>query len=123
MNNNGKVYIIDDDDVVRDSLKALLEIRGYDALDYESGDQFLASLPDLNGCCLIVDVHMPGMTGLDIMAVLRQRGEAVPALLITGRRDSLIEAQAAALKDVELLDKPIAHDALFSILNRMLALS
>jgi two-component system response regulator FixJ len=121
MNSNGKVFVIDDDDVVRDSLKALLEIRGYEVLDHESGDQFLASRSDLNDCCLIVDVHMPGMTGLDLLAVLRQRGEAVPAILITGRRDALIEAQVATLDNVVLLDKPIASDALFSTLKRMIA--
>jgi two-component system response regulator FixJ len=122
MSNNGKVFVIDDDDVVRDSLKALLEIRGYEVVDFESGDQFLTSHSDLNGSCLIVDVHMPGMTGLDLLAVLRQRGEAVPAILITGRRDALIEVQAATLDNVELLDKPVAHGVLFSTLKRMIAL-
>lgn len=122
MSSNGKVFVIDDDDVVRDSLKALLEIRGYEVMDFESGDQFLTSHVDLSGSCLIVDVHMPGMTGLDLLAVLRQRKEAVPAILITGRRDALIEVQAATLDNVELLDKPVAHDALFSILKRMFAL-
>ncbi len=121
MSGNGKVFVIDDDDVVRDSLKALLEIRGYDVVEFESGDQFLTSHVDLSGSCLIVDVHMPGMTGLDLLAVLRQRSEAAPAILITGRRDALIEVQAATLENVELLDKPVAHDALFSILKRMIA--
>lgn len=123
MDGNAKVFVIDDDDVVRDSLKALLEIRGYEILDYESGDQFLASQPDLDGCCLVVDVHMPGMTGLDLLAVLRQRGNAVPAILITGRRDALIEAQVATLDNVQLLDKPVAHEILFSTLKRMTALT
>ncbi|MBS4047971.1 MAG: response regulator [Alphaproteobacteria bacterium] len=121
MSSNGKVFVIDDDDVVRDSLKALLEIRGYDVVEFESGDQFLTSHADLSGSCLIVDVHMPGMTGLDLLAVLRQRREVTPAILITGRRDALIEVQAATLDNVELLDKPVAHDALFSMLKRMIA--
>lgn len=121
MASNGKVFVIDDDDVVRDSLKALLEIFGYSVLDYESGDQFLASQPDLKGGCLIVDVHMPGITGLDLLTALRQSGEAVPAILITGRRDNMIQAQAAALENVELLDKPVAHESLFRTLKRMLA--
>lgn len=120
MSSNGKVFVIDDDDVVRDSLKALLEIRGYDVVEFESGDQFLTSHGDLSGSCLIVDVHMPGMTGLDLLAVLRQRSETAPAILITGRRDALIEVQAATLENVELLDKPVAHDALFRTLKRMI---
>jgi two-component system response regulator FixJ len=115
------IYVIDDDDVVRDSLKVLLEVRQYHVRDFESGDQFLAENPDLSDCCVIVDVHMPGMTGLDLLGVLRQRGETMPAILITGRRDSHIEAQAAALGQVILLDKPLPHSRLFSTIEQMLA--
>lgn len=114
------VYVVDDDDVVRDSLRALLEVRGYSVQDFDSGDRFFAEAPDLSRCCMIVDIHMPGMTGLDLVGALRARGEAVPAILITGRRDGQIDAQAAALSGVVLLDKPIAHTRLFAAIEEML---
>lgn len=113
------LYIVDDDDVVRDSLRALLEIRGYAVRDFESGDRFFAEAPALSRCCMIVDIHMPGMTGLDLVGALRARGESVPVILITGRRDSQIDAQAAALSHVILLDKPIAHTRLFAAIQEM----
>ena len=53
------IYVVDDDDVVRDSLKALLQVRRYAVRDFGSGEQFLAADPDLSRCCLILDVHMP----------------------------------------------------------------
>lgn len=114
------IYVIDDDDVVRDSLRALLEVRGYTVRDFESGDRFFSEAPDLSRCCLVVDIHMPGMTGLDVMGALRARGETVPAVLITGRRDTHIDAQAATFGDVVLLDKPVAHARLFAAIDEML---
>lgn len=114
------IYVIDDDDVVRDSLRALLEVRGYAVRDFESGDRFFSEVSDLSDCCLVVDIHMPGMTGLDVVGALRARGETVPAVLITGRRDSHIDVQAATFAGVVLLDKPIAHARLFAAIDEML---
>jgi two-component system response regulator FixJ len=118
--NQHQIYVIDDDDVVRDSLRALLEVRGYTVRDFDSGDSFFSEAPDLSHCCLVVDIHMPGMTGLDLVGALRARGETVPAILITGRRDTHIDAQAATFGQVVLLDKPIAHTRLFSAIDEML---
>jgi len=115
-----QIYVIDDDDVVRDSLRALLEVRGYTVRDFDSGDRFFSEAPDLSHCCLVVDIHMPGMTGLDVVGALRARGETVPAILITGRRDPHIDAQAATFGKVVLLDKPIAHTRLFAAIDEML---
>lgn len=114
------IYVIDDDDVVRDSLRALLEVRGYAVRDFESGDRFFSEVSDLSHCCLVVDIHMPGMTGLDVVGALRARGESVPAILITGRRDGHIDAHAATLDEVVLLDKPVAHARLFATIDEML---
>lgn len=115
-----QIYVIDDDDVVRDSLRALLEVRGYTVRDFDSGDRFFSEAPDLSHSCLVVDIHMPGMTGLDVVGALRARGETVPAILITGRRDTHIDVQAATLGQVVLLDKPIAHARLFAAIDEML---
>jgi two-component system response regulator FixJ len=119
-----RIYVVDDDDVVRDSLKALLEIRGYGVRDFESGADFLSAAPDMAGCCVILDVHMPGMTGVELLRRIRARSPAddpaVPAILITGRRDSQIQAQADELGVVALLDKPLSHGLLFGAIDRAL---
>jgi two-component system response regulator FixJ len=115
------IYVIDDDEVVRDSIKVLLEISGYTVQDFDSGDKFLSERRDLSRCCLIVDIHMPGMTGLDLMGDLRSRGVTAPAILITGRRDAHINARTATMEHVVLMDKPVPHERLFSAISDMLA--
>src|SRR3546814_6687727 len=82
------IYVIDDDDVVRDSLIALLEVRGYVTRDFESGDRFLGENPDLAGCCIIFDVHMPGMTCMEVLRRIRWRSPNVPADPNSTRRNS-----------------------------------
>jgi two-component system response regulator FixJ len=106
------VDIIDDDDAVRDSTRALLESYGYQVRDHASAELFLqhASLkPD----CLLVDQHMPGMTGLDLLEHLRAQGDQTPALMMTGRSDPTLEPRAARI-GVTLLHKPVPEDQLVS---------
>jgi len=108
------IVVIDDDEVVRDSLKALLEVRNFSVVEYPSGRDYLNRKDDVMPGCLILDIHMPDMTGLDLLKQLRQRGDKVPAILITGRREVSTQAQADSLGAVALLDKPISHPALFA---------
>lgn len=115
------VFIVDDDDVVRDSLKVLLEARNFDPIDFASCEDFLAGRDDAGARagCLILDIHMPDMTGLDLLKKLRDEGDQIPTILITGRREYVAEVQAAALGAV-LLDKPVSHTSLFAALNKAL---
>ena len=104
------VDIIDDDDAVRDSTRALLESYGYVVRDYSSAEEFLQEKkpkPD----CLLVDQHMPGMTGLDLLEHLRAKGDNTPALMMTGRTDPTLEPRAARI-GVKLLHKPVSEDQL-----------
>ena len=114
------IVVIDDDEVVRDSLKALLEIRNFSVVEYSSGRDFLNRQDDVTPGCLILDIHMPDMTGLDLLKQLRLRGDNVPAILITGRRETSTQAQADSLGAVALLDKPISHPALFAAISSAL---
>src|SRR5262245_38711252 len=115
------VFIVDDDDVVRDSLKVLLEARNFDAVDFASCNDFLAGRhrAGARAGCLILDIHMPDMTGLDCLKKLRDQGDRIPTILITGRRERVAEVHAAALGAV-LLDKPVSHTSLFAALNKAL---
>jgi len=115
------IHIVDDDDVVRDSLKVLLESRGYSVEDYTSGRDFL-SRRDGNAACIVLDNHMPEMTGLDILRTLRQAGDNIGVIMITGRWDAATRAQAEALGVIAFLDKPVPHQRLFSEIDRAMSL-
>lgn len=104
------VDIIDDDDAVRDSTRALLESYGYEVRDHASAEQFLKD-GSLKPDCLLVDQHMPGMTGLDLLEHLRAQGVTTPALMMTGRSDPTLEPRAARI-GVKLLHKPVPEDQL-----------
>lgn len=115
------ILVIDDDDMVRDSLKALLESRDFVVTDFESGRQFLQQADDVTAQCLLLDVHMPDMSGPDLLKILRERGNAIPAILITGRRDTATEERARELGVVAVLDKPVRHATLFAAIEQALA--
>lgn len=105
------IFVIDDDDAVRDSLKIILEIWGYDVVTFPSGQLFLQRPTGLQGDCLIVDVHMPEMSGPELVRRLRAEGNAFPAIFITGRRDEALGEQARQM-GAALFDKPVAHATL-----------
>ena len=115
------VHIVDDDEMVRDSLKALLESRGFAVSDYASGAEFLARDA---GACVILDNHMPQMTGIELMRKLRDRGDKVFVIMVTGRWDAASRAQADALGVQAFLEKPLFGARLFSeIVKAMLQLA
>ena len=110
-----QVAIVDDDEAVRDSLRFLLEVAGHSVAPFASAAEFLHTRPR-PFACLIVDQHMPQMTGLDLVARLRDQREALPVLLITGSPSAAILAQAEAL-GVAVLEKPAADDALLDFVS------
>lgn len=113
------VCVVDDDEVVRDSLNALLS-RQYSVLEFASGMDYLKRAAGVTLGCLLVDVHMPEMTGLELLKILRAQGNPVPAVVMTGRKDPAIEAEAKALDVVALLDKPVSHTVLFAAIEKAL---
>jgi two-component system, LuxR family, response regulator FixJ len=108
----GVVAIVDDDGAVLDSLKFLLEVIGYAVATYASPKAFLADSGS-PPACLIVDQHMPEMTGLELAQTLRDGGDGIPILLITGSPSPAIVTRAAQLGIVKVLEKPPEeHDLL-----------
>src|SRR5215472_16066684 len=83
--NRQQICIVDDDEWVADSLKSLLETFGYDVQSYNSGADFLANDSRRATGCLIIDQHMPGIEGLDVIDQLQQEGAPFPTILISGR--------------------------------------
>lgn len=105
------VHIIDDNDAVRDSTRALFECLGYEVREHASAEAFLDCDRRENTGYLIVDHHMPGMTGLDLLEHLRAQGDRAPALVLTGRSDPTIAARASRF-GVKCFNKPVEEDRL-----------
>ena len=101
------ICIVDDDESVADSLQALLEAFGFDVQCYGSGNEFLADERHRAAGCLLIDQHMPGTSGLDVVDNLRKVGVQIPTILISGRLDAGTRERATRLGVRELLDKPV----------------
>ncbi len=117
------VCFVDDDSAVRDSATLLLGAHGYDAIGHASGADVLADHRRHEFACLIFDHHMPGMSGLDMLAALRREGSAVPAILITGRIDPYIRAGAQTLGVGAILEKPFSGIQLIEVVRAHLGRS
>jgi len=109
--------VVDDDESVRESLPDLLREFGFAARAFASAEEFLSS--DIIGRtkCLILDVAMGGMTGLDLQRELRRRGQEIPVIFITAQKDEAIREQAFKQGAVKFLYKPFSDTALLEALN------
>jgi two-component system response regulator FixJ len=106
------VFVVDDDDAVRDSLSILLESAGYRAEPHASGHSLLEAIgPGASGC-IIADVRMPGMDGLELQRALAQRGIGLPVIIMTGHGDVPIAVRAMKAGAVDFVEKPFAEEAM-----------
>jgi FixJ family two-component response regulator len=117
----GPICIVDDDVGVCDSLRVLLETYGYAVLTYASGAEFLKDTRRLTAKCLIIDQHMPGLSGLDVVRELRRDGGFLPAVLITGRLDPELTRRAGAVGIRAILEKPFAVATLVQLIGSAVA--
>jgi two-component system response regulator FixJ len=117
---HGAICIVDDDECVADSLKVLLEAFGFVARAYSSGADFLADDRRRRAGCLVIDQHMPGMSGLDVVCHLRSEGLQLPTILISGRLDTNTRERAVRLGVTRILDKPFAADHLIGLIRTTL---
>jgi len=113
--------VVDDDEMLRESLPELLREFGFAARAFSSGQEFLASDYVDQTSCLILDVAMPGMSGLDLQKELKRRGQAIPIIFITAQKDEDIRKQAFRQGAVEFLEKPFSDSALLDAVNAALA--
>ena len=110
--NSATVHIVDDDDVVRDSFRSLLESHGLAVRDYASAEDFLADRQQPKFGCLILDLHMPRMTGLQLLGELQKQGSRLPVIAITGRGDPTLKQQVAQAGAFAFLEKPMNDEVL-----------
>jgi FixJ family two-component response regulator len=112
--------VVDDDEMLRESLPDLLREFGFAARAFSSGQEFLSSDYVDETRCLILDVAMPGMSGLDLQEELKRRGQAIPIIFITGQKDEDIRKRALRQGAVRFLYKPFSDDALLDAVNAAL---
>ncbi len=117
MPNKGKVYVIDDDEAMRDSLNFLLESAGFGVTLFESAQNFLDSLPDLEFGCVVSDVRMPGIDGIEMLKRMKAGQSTFPILIMTGHGDVPLAVEAMKLGAVDFLEKPFEDDRLIGMIE------
>jgi two-component system, LuxR family, response regulator FixJ len=111
------VFVVDDDASIRDALSLLISLKGLRAAVYASAEDFLAVYDERWRGCLLTDLKMPGMSGLDLQAALRDRRATLPVVVLTAHGD--VTTTRAALKNgaVDFLEKPVDDDVLIDVLR------
>lgn len=120
MANSQIVHVIDDDEAMRDSLSFLLDIQGFETRVYESAIAFLEALPDLAGGCVLTDVRMPGLSGLELIETLRAQGNDLPVVVMTGHGDVPMAVEAMKAGVIDFIEKPFADDVLLRAVRNAL---
>ena len=116
----GTVYVVDDDEAVRDSLQWLLEGKDYRVRCFDSAESFLSRYDPREVACLIVDIRMAGMTGLDLQDRLIERKSPLPIVFITGHGDVPMAVNTMKKGAMDFIEKPFKEDALVALVERML---
>ena len=115
------IYIVDDDDAVRDSLHALLEAKGYQVATYGSAEAFLEAYRPGPPCCAVVDIRMPGMDGMALLAKVKELGIAMPIIVVTGHGDIALAVRAMKSGAVDFVEKPYANATILDVVGRAFA--
>jgi len=108
------VHVIDDDEAIRQSLAFLLQAAKLEVKTYASAMAFLDALPDAASGCVITDVRMPGMSGVDLLRRLKELKISVPVIVITGHGDVALAVEAMKVGAVDFLEKPFDDDVLLA---------
>lgn len=117
MPNKGKIYVIDDDEAMRDSLNFLLESADFDVTLFETAQNFLDALPGLEFGCVVSDVRMPGIDGIELLKRMKAGHSAFPILIMTGHGDVPLAVEAMKLGAVDFLEKPFEDDRLIGMID------
>jgi two-component system response regulator FixJ len=119
MPHRGKVYVIDDDDAMRDSLEFLLGSAGFHVTLFESAVAFLNALPGADFGCVVSDVRMPDVDGIELLRRLTT-GKTFPVVIMTGHGDVPLAVEAMKLGAVDFLEKPFEDDRLIAMIDAAL---
>ncbi|MFE8107702.1 response regulator transcription factor [Sphingomonas melonis] len=117
MSEHRLVHIVDDEDAVRRSVGFLLRTSGFDVRSHLSGTEFLKDVKSAPAGCILLDVRMPGMDGLEVQRELSRRGVMLPIVILTGHGDVPIAVEAMKAGAIEFLEKPFEKAALLAALS------
>ena len=119
----GKVYVIDDDAAMRDSLDFLLGSAGFTVRLFDSAQVFLSELPELEAGCVVTDIRMPGMDGMELLRQLNGASgvRRLPIIVMTGHGDVPLAVEAMKLGALDFLEKPFEDDRLIGMIETALS--
>ena len=116
----GTVYVVDDDEALRDSLQWLLEGNDYRVRSYESAEAFLSRYDTREVACLVADIRMVGMSGMELQDKLIERRSPLPIVFITGHGDVPMAVESMKKGALDFIQKPFQEASLLSIIEKML---
>ena len=121
MNTTPLIHVVDDDDSLRTALLDLLDAAGFEARGYASTGEFLLDPPPDRPGCALLDVRMPGPSGLDLQAALQRQGVTIPIIFLTGHADVPTSVRAMKAGAIDFLEKPVRRETLLDAIKRALA--
>ena len=111
------VHLVDDDEAIRRSVGFMLKTSGFHVRTYESGVELLKGAPNLEPGCILLDIRMPGMDGLEVQRALRGKGVTLPVIIMTGHGDVSLAVQAMKAGAVDFIEKPFEKAVLLSAIE------
>ncbi|HVZ90343.1 MAG TPA: response regulator [Rhizomicrobium sp.] len=115
------IYLVDDDEAVRDSARMFLEAQGMTVQDFASASALLEKTRGEGADCLLLDLHMPGLSGIELLELLRKRAISSPAIILTGRYDPLLADRMNKAGVAKVLQKPVDATVLLDSIERATA--
>src|SRR6476660_6488044 len=113
----GHVYVIDDDEAMRDSLNFLLDSSGFGVTMFDNAQGFLDALSGLTFGCVVSDIRMPGLDGIELLKRMKSQHSPFPILIMTGHGDVPLAVEAMKLGAVDFLEKPFEDDRLTAMID------
>ena len=114
------IHLIDDDDSLRKAVARLLQAAGYEVRSYSSAGEFLMADPGTGPGCLVLDVRMPGPSGLELQSALARQGNRLPIIFLTGHGDIPMSVQAIKAGAIDFLTKPVQREPLLAAVENAL---
>ncbi|MDE0391303.1 MAG: response regulator [Rhodospirillales bacterium] len=113
-----QVIVVDDDEAVCEALAALLKSAGFRTTTFKSGAAFLDSVTDSDAACVVLDIKMPGIDGLEVQRQLAQRELTIPVIVVTAYGDVTVAVRAMRAGAIDFIEKPVARDRLIESVER-----